>query len=158
MRRCTSPAPAAAVVPGVGEHGRIESRSAVAEPHRCDEVGVAHAALTVGAGRGRGGSRIGAVGNLAVGVHAGRGVACVRDVVSDGDVDAFSRERAHRSRHAHAERQGHAHDDSDDFRGYDPLGCLGPHASSLERDVFARHAGACALGSATAEALAAVAS
>ena len=65
-------APAAAVVPGVGEHGRVESRGAVAEPHRSDEVGITHAALAVGAGRGRGGSRVGAVGNLAVGVHASR--------------------------------------------------------------------------------------
>ena len=150
-------APAAAVVPGVGEHGRVESRGAVAEPHRCDEVGVAHAALAVGAGRGCAGCRLGAVGNLAVGVHMGRGVARVRDVVADGDVDATRCERAHRRRYAHAERQGNAHDDPGDLGGYDPLGCLGSHASSLERDVFARHSGACALGGATAEALAAVA-
>ena len=65
-------APAAAVVPGVGEHGRVEARGAVAEPHRCDEVGVAYAALAVGAGRGCAGCRLGAVGNLAVGVHMGR--------------------------------------------------------------------------------------
>ena len=150
-------APAAAVVPGVGEHGRVEARGAVAEPHRCGEVGVAHAALAVGAGRGCGGSRVGAVGDLVVGVHVGRGVARVWDVVANGDVDATRCECAHRRRNAHAERQGHAHDDLDDLGGYDPLGCLDSHHSSLERDVFARHSGVCALGSGTAEPLAAVA-
>ena len=120
-------APSAAVVPGVGEHGCVEAGRAVAEPHGCDEVGVAHAALAVGAGSRGTGLGIRAVRDLAVGIHVRRRVARVRDVVADGDVDAFTRERAHRRRYAHAERQGHAHDDPDDLGGYDPLRSLRFH-------------------------------
>ncbi len=150
-------APAAAVVPGVGEHGCVESRGTVAEPHGGDEVGVAHAAFAVRA-RGRsGGRRVGAVRDFSVGIHVRCGVSRVRDVVADCDVDAARRECVDGRHHANAQRQSEAYGHANDLGGDDPLRCLCFHGPSLERDVFAGHAGVGAGCGVAAEPLAAVA-
>ena len=109
-------APPRSVIPPFREHGLVEARRAVAEPHRGGQVTVGDARLRVGPRRGCARRGFGAVGHLAVGPHARREVAGVGDVVADGHLDGLGCQRLHGRRHAHADEQRHAHHDSDDLR------------------------------------------
>ena len=109
-------APTRAVVPPFREHGLVEARRAVAEPHRGGQVAVGDVRLRVGPRRGRARRGFGAVGHLAVGPHARREVAGVGDVVADGHLDGLGGLRLHGRRCAHADEQSHAHHDPNDLR------------------------------------------
>ena len=124
-------APAAAVVPLVGEHRLVESGRAVAEPHCGDELLVAHAGLAVGAGRGGFRARVCAVGDLAVRVHAGGGVAGVGYLVADGHLDGLGRQGLPGIHHAHAQGERDAHQRSDHLGGHRGLGCSCVHLRLL---------------------------